>query len=280
MNTDQIKALVTERIIEKLEAGTIPWRKPWAGGVMPTNLASGHTYKGINIFQLSCSDYASPYWLTYAQAKKLGGNVKKGEKSTPVIFWKIVHKADPEDPNGFSTFPILKYYRVFNIEQCENLPADKIPETKQIDFNPIEKCEDTVSSYEVKTTHGGGRACYYPSTDEINMPEPEAFDSEADYYSTRFHEMAHSTGHKSRLARKSISGGVSPFGSTDYGEEELIAEMTACMLAAHCGIENNTIDNSAAYVASWLKKIKRDNNLVIHAAGKAQKAFELITGQK
>ena len=122
--------VVTDRIIALLEKGVVPWQKPWRGGEqMPRNLVSGHEYRGVNVFLLHAMMYQSPFWLTFHQAKELGGHVKKGERACPVVFWKRLEVSAPDEPDGKKTVPFLRYYSVFNVAQCEDIPADKIPGT-------------------------------------------------------------------------------------------------------------------------------------------------------
>ena len=279
MDNNTIYERITDQIISKLEAGTIPWQKPWNGGGMPKNLVSKKTYRGMNVFLLSCSSYSSPFWLTYKQAQDKGGQVRKGEKGTTVIFWKFLEKkeTDETDDKKSKSVPMLKTYTVFNAEQCDGL---KLPESdkKPLDFHPIRECEKIVHGYQgPEIKHEEPRAFYRPSTDMVNMPKAETFRSNEEYYSTLFHELAHSTGHDSRLARDI---GHSQFGSATYSKEELVAEMSSAMLCGIAGIENRTIDNSAAYIQSWLKVLKSDKKLLVSAGGQAQKACDMIAGNQ
>lgn len=274
---------ITARILRQLEEGTVPWRKTWIGGEQghPRNLASGHYYRGINPFLLACTPYESPYWLTFNQAKKLGGCVLKGEKSTPVIFWKWWEKENSKTGEK-EKFPLLRYYNVFNVAQCD-LPSDKLPTdapVPEFDFEPIAACVSVVSHMPSPPAieHGGVAAAYRPSTDTVQIPKPERFERPEEFYSTLFHELTHSTGHESRLNRPGITSLIS-FGSRTYSKEELIAEMGATFLCGHCGIENAVIENSAAYIAGWLRKLRDDNRLVVHAAAAAQKAADYILGR-
>jgi antirestriction protein ArdC len=276
MEKFDINNMVTDKIIESLEKGVVPWHKPWKGG-LPCNFITKSEYQGINLFILAMSPYKSRYWLTYKQAEAKGGSVKKGEKGTPIVFWsptqyKKLNKLtnEVEVQKGM----ILKYFTVFNIEQTQNI---EIPEDTIVDFKPIEACEAVLKSYKTmpELTHGGDRAAYSPGLDRIMMPHKETFHSVEGYYGTLFHEMVHSTGHKSRLNRD--LGGH--FGSADYSFEELVAELGSGMLSAHAGIENKTLDNSAAYIASWIKKLSNDKKMIIKASGKSKKAVAMILGK-
>lgn len=278
--------IITSRIVEKLEQGTAPWRKPWTGGEMPRNLLTGKAYRGINLFLLNMSNYSSPYWLTYNQCREKGGQVKKGEKSSQVVFWKLPEKgAKEEDDAGEEgtgrKATLLRYYCVFNVEQTEGLNIPQL-ETEQREFSPLDACEALIrgmpaNSPEIK--YEQPKAFYVPSMDYVNMPKPESFCSSEEYYAVLFHELTYSTGHSRRLNRKGITGNNS-FGTSDYGKEELIAEMGTAFLCGCTGIDNRTIDNSAAYLAGWLKAIKEDKKIVITAAAAAQKAADYILNKQ
>ncbi|RNC64796.1 MAG: DUF1738 domain-containing protein [Desulfuromonadales bacterium] len=278
--------VINSRIMELLEQGTVPWRKPWnAESNMPKNLISKKDYRGVNVFLLSCMPYSSTYWLTFKQVQDRGGYVRKGEKSTPVVFWKWIDKkdADIQDDEITGTkgkVPLLRYYSVFNLEQVEGIKA---PEPKEVikEFNPIQKADELIADMPLRPEirHGGNRAYYSPSNDYIQLPHQHTFQSPEEYYSTAFHELAHATGHSSRVGRKSILE-PSYFGSHEYSKEELVAEMGAAFLCGHSGIENRTIENSAAYINGWLRKLKEDKTLLIHAAAQAQKASDYILNRK
>ena len=276
--------MVTEKIIAQLKAGVVPWHKPWSASFQaPRNLLTGKSYRGINIFLLSLAGYDSPYWLTFKQALELGGNVKKGEKGTVAVFWKAREIAIEGEEGEEQTrrVPVLRYFTVFNLSQCENIEAlpTEAPRTAP---SPIAACEEIVACYQGRPTsdHGGDRACYSPLKDHISMPEPKTFDSMAHYYATLFHEFAHSTGHQKRLGRPGIVD-FDTFGSHQYSKEELVAEMGAAFLAARAGIDaEGLLDNSAAYIRSWLQKLENDQKMVVQAAAQAQRAADLILGVK
>jgi len=272
----KVHEIITDRIIRLLESGTVPWRRPWIAGI-PKNLVSGKRYRGINVLLLECAGYSSPYWLTYKQTIDKGGNVRKGEAGTPVVFWKQWEVKDTKDADGKAKrIPIMRYYRVFNSEQCENIAA---PEAPQNHFNPIEECEKVVSDMATPPTikHMGTKAYYSHTRDLIKIPRVELFSSPEDYYGVLFHELTHATGHSSRLDRKEVQG-TTAYGTEDYSREELIAEMGAAFLCGHTRIINKTIDNNAIYIASWLKRLQNDKKLVITAASQAQKAADCILG--
>jgi len=285
--------VITDRILALLEQGTVPWRKPWADTGAPKSLASGKAYRGVNTFLLAAqgamTGYASPYWITFKQALERGGHVRKGEKSTPVVFWKILQKggdgenedhADEDAAPGMKRIPMLRLYNVFNVEQCDGVEYPK-PEQVERPFTPIETCEQIVQAMPRPPTieHLQTRAFYRPADDTLNMPRRELFESPEEYYSTLFHELAHATGHESRLARESLKE-MSPFGSPTYAKEELLAEMSAAFLCGRAGIEQRTIENSAAYLQGWIAKLRAEPKLVILAAAGAQKAANFILNER
>jgi antirestriction protein ArdC len=268
--------IITGQILAELEKGLVPWRKPWRT-LPPANLVSKKTYRGINTFLLALAGYGSQYWLTYRQTQALGGNVRRGEHGTKVVFWRFTEyeteTADGETENRTSAF--LRYYTVFNLEQTEGLKALlALPPAR-----PIEPAETIVAAMPNPPAYQQGfLACYSPSSDTVTMPSPTAFHSRAEYYSTMFHELTHATGHAKRLAREGFDRPVE-FGSESYSREELVAEMGSAMLCGVAGIEQNTLANSAAYLKSWIARLKSDSRLVISAASAAQKAADYIRGE-
>lgn len=280
--------VITNNIIEQLEKGTVPWHKPWNGaGNTPKSLATKKPYRGINVFILSMAGYMNPFWLTYRQAKALGGQVKKGEHGKQVVFWKLLRKVVEDEKTGErvkKTIPLLRYYTVFNVEQCDGLDLSKVPDlapVEDFEHNPIEAAESIVSNMPGRPPirHKENSAFYSPAGDYVNMPKPERFKHTAEYYSTLFHELTHSTGHTSRCNRPGVTNPTS-FGSHQYSKEELCAEMGAAFLCGEAGIISDTFDNSAAYIKSWLSALKDDKKLVIHAAAQAQKAADYILDRK
>jgi len=280
-----IYAIVTEKIINLLESGVVPWRRPWTSTGLPRNLVSKKPYRGVNFFLLSASKYVSPFWLTIRQANELGGHVRKGEESTVVVFWKVDDaKQSPEDDNEETDGKtrrrfLLRYYRVFNLEQCE-LPQtvlDKLPKTEAHEHDPIETAERIIADMpnrpEIQYT--GSKAFYSSLTDRITLPPRELFTSAEEFYATALHETVHSSGSEKRLAREGICD-AAPFGSPVYSKEELVAEFGAAYLCAEAGISNEVIHNQASYVAGWLKKLRDDRKLLIHAAAQAQRAADYI----
>ena len=268
--------IIAEQIIKQLESGVAPWHRPWRTET-PRNLVSKRDYRGINVFLLASLGYGSPYWLTFKQANELGGHVRKGEHGSKVVFWKF-DRYESEDADGQAverTSAILRYYTVFNVEQCEGIRA---PESGRV-VNPIAECERIVAGMpNPPRFEQDARAWYRPSTDSVGMPSRAAFDSAEAYYSTLFHELTHSTGHTKRIGREGIEK-LNTFGSESYSKEELVAEMGAAMLAGVAGIERRTLANSAAYLKSWIDVLKADSRMVVFAASQAQKAADYILGK-
>ncbi len=277
--------IITDRIIKQLEAGTAPWHKPWSTPGqrgLPRNLLSGHPYRGINVWILASSGYASPYWLTFRQADELGGHVKKGEKGLPVVFWKFGTREVQDGEDVIERKSVLcRYYTVFNINQCEGLRIQAAEATEPLPhIDPIDNCEQIVAEWLGKPAirYGSDHASYNKMHDLAQMPDRTAFDSAEEFYSTLFHELIHSTGHPLRLNRPTLTD-FERFGDEKYSAEELVAEMGSAFLCGFVGIENKTINNSAAYLRSWLQVLKKDLRLVLIAGGQAQKAADLILNQ-
>lgn len=290
MNTDLYQQ-VTDRIISQLEAGVVPWQSPYFSTVgIPRNFSSGRAYQGINVFLLGSLRFTSPYFLTFIQAKELGGHVRKGERGSLVVKYGTYSKEDEEtaasaeEPAEVRRF--LKGYTVFNASQIEgiefpapqNLPELSITEKTARAREIIENMPNAPAIHDGKAI-----PCYVPATDKVHMPERCFFASQEAYYSTLFHELAHSTGHASRLARKSLleNKGIDATEGTarkTYAEEELVAEMGASFLNAHAGLIEEQVSNSAAYLQSWINALKSKDakGWVIRAASQAQKAANYI----
>jgi len=272
--------IVTARILEQLERGVVPWRRPWRTDA-PCNLISGKPYRGLNVFLLATQGYESRYWLTFNQAAKLGGHIRKGEHSSLVTFWhvgeeKIIRQTDGTERKS-KPF-LLRYYSVFNVCQTEGI-ADKLGLGNAAPRVPsIEQCEAIVSGMpNAPKREQSDRAWYRPASDTVGMPARGLFASSEEYYSTLFHELTHSTGHASRVGREGIEQ-LNTFGSESYSREELVAEMGAAMLCGVTGISPATVENSAAYLQSWISRLRGDSRLLISAASAAQRAADYIQG--
>jgi antirestriction protein ArdC len=272
---------ITQRFIEQLKRGTVPWQKPWLG---VQNIVSRKPYRGINALMLGSSNFQSPYWVSFKQALDLGGHVKKGEKSTPVIYYKFLDKRDEAGnvvcrSNGKPVqIPMVRWSNVFNLDQTEGIEPPQIATTQ----HPIptdRRAADIVANAKLCPIHHTGFAALYsPRDDVIRMPAQSAFPRYEDYYHTLYHEMTHATGHASRLDREGITMPVQ-FGSERYSKEELIAELGASFLSNHAGtLDQVLFENSASYLHSWIRKFEDDPRLIISAASQAQRSSDFIMG--
>jgi len=278
--------IITDKIIKLLEQEIVPWRRPWSAAGLPRNLVSGKTYRGINLFLLSATKYASPYWLTFKQANQLGGSVRKGEHGEMIVFWKVDGLSDSETGDDAEAEAdqkrrrfVLRYFRVWNLEQCD-LPRallDKLPKIETRQHDPIAAAERIVREMPNPPViqYGGSKAFYSPLTDRITLPSPELFMSAEEFHATQFHEVCHASGHPKRLNRGSLTE-AAPFGSASYAAEELIAEMGAAYLCAVAGISPAVVENQAAYISGWLEKLRKDKRLIVVAAAQAQRAADYV----
>lgn len=273
---NKVYQIITDKIIKALEEGTVPWRKPWMG--IKINYVSKKSYRGVNLFLLE----RPGEYLTWNQINKLNGKVKKGSKSEIVVFYKTLKKTvEEENPKTGEieevekNIPLLRYYRVFHIDDVEGIES----KIENVETDPIEEGEKIVDGYKDKITleiKTSDRAFYRPSQDKVVVPKLGQYKNPAEFYSTIFHEFGHSTGHWTRLKRYK-SDNLHIFASESYSKEELIAELTSCMLCSAAGLDTSeTFNNSTAYIAGWLKKLKNDKKLIIQASNEAQKACDLI----
>ncbi len=267
---------VTDRMIAALEAGTRPWQRDWLAAGEPLR-STGQAYRGINFIMLSLAAQAEgfthPTWLTFKQAQELGGNVRKGQRGTPIVFFKKLEVEAGEGEEARS-IPMLRGYTVFNVEQCDGL-AERFP-APAIDDLPAkardERAEAALRATGATIIEQGGQAFYSPAQDHIQLPLFAAFMSTGGYLATLAHELVHWTGAKHRLARE-MSGG---FGSPVYAREELVAEMGAAFICARLGIAGDHFDNHAAYIDNWLQVLRTDKKAVFKAAAAAQSAADYI----
>ena len=279
--------IITDRIVAELEQGVIPWQKPWSGTQGAISHTTGKRYSLLNQMLLGCR---SGEFITFKEAQREGGHIRKGEKASMIVFWKFLDAAKRDDDGNvvhgtdgkpvMESVPFLRYYNVFHIDQCEGIqPRFAEDPTPGEHLSPDDAAEQIVQDYAhhsgVKiTVEHSDRAFYQPSTDSVTVPELAQFTSIAEYYSTLFHELTHSTGHASRLNRLCKEA---HFASEAYSKEELIAELGAAFLVNHAGLEtSSSFRNSAGYIQSWLKALKDDKRLIVSAAGKADKAVAMI----
>lgn len=297
MKKQDVHTKITNDIIELMEKGEVVWRKPWkhAGAVSHSNFKSKSAYRGINAFityaTAVVNEFDSPYWLTFKQAQELGGSIKKGSKSTSIVFYakvwvdangkKVYQAKNVSDAEmvaqGYRKIMTPRYYNIFNLDQIDGIDYE-IPQAEKNDNEILEEAERIINEMQAKPKYNivpSERACYSPVKDEITMPRLEQFESSHGYYSVFFHEMIHATGHESRLNRDTLTASAS-FGSDTYSKEELVAELGSCFLCAEVGILQEEIENSVAYLQSWIKELKKDNKLIWKASQQAQKAVDFI----
>ncbi len=276
-----VYSMITDRIIAALEQGSIPWHKPWIGGNSGCiSYSTGRPYSLLNHILLGGQ---TGEYITFKQATLAGGHVRKGEKSKYVVFWKPYEKVDEETGEITKHF-YLKYYSVFHLDQCEGIsPRWAVSVQSVPDLQPDASADAVIKDYvdrsgmSLRITESD-RAYYQPSTDTVVVPQLSQYKKQEEYYSTLFHELTHSTGHHSRLDRITDTAA---FGSHEYSKEELCAELGAAFLVNHCGLETSaSFNNSAAYLAGWLKALKDDKRLLVSAAGAAEKAVNLILNRK
>ena len=313
MNNKEIAQKVCDRILEVINAGgSLPWVKPWNRKPDMVKVIDGYTeivlqprawnrngveYKGVNTY-LPSGEY-----ITFAQCKKEGGNVKKGSRGWPVVYWNFIEKETKDEATGEAKkekIPVLKYYTVFDVNDCEGIkqkynPTPKTVRVESSHYVPVdgdnqtlhEAAEAIIQSYIDRAGNGfkvnreeiSGRAFYSPSADYVTVPCRSQYQDYNEYYSTLFHELVHSTGHKSRLNRFTGKAANAAFGSTEYSKEELVAEIGSASVLNSIGLESaNSFRNSAAYIKSWSEKIKSDPLCYVSAANKAQAAFDLLLG--
>lgn len=268
---------VTNALIEALQSGLVPWQKPWVG-IGPMNAETNRPYRGINSIVLGITQHRNVRWLTWNGIERLGGKVRKGEKSRPVVLWRFIEKKDKATGDVIERIPWLKYFNVWNVEQCEGLTLKPLEQVIPVNnHDPIAAAEAIIANmpHPPRIEHGYQQAFYMPALDMVGMPNREQFRTAEEYYSTKYHELIHATGHAARLNREDVKGGH--FGSEKYSREELIAEFGAAFLCNHAGIDS-TRQNSAAYIGSWLKALKNDIRMAVWAAGRAQRAADFILG--
>lgn len=281
MKTDMYEA-VTSKVLEMMETHGANWINPFARkgqSLRPYNVASKKAYRGINIMLLGWSQYVSPVWGTYKQWNERGCQVRKGEKSTGIVFWQFVEKVDDEGKK--QTIPFLRCYNVFNAEQVEgDVAAALLAEpTEEGGADVVASAEDFFRRIPAKVKHSKeGRAYYSPALDYVHMPERSVFEDTPTstatecYYSTLAHELTHWTGHKSRLDREIKNS----FGSEDYAREELVAEIGAALLCAHLEISATPRPDHAHYLNGWMRKLADHKREFVSAASAAAKAVEFI----
>lgn len=273
MKTNFIYEKVNNLIIEKLESGKIPWKRTWTESV-PMNYLSKKMYRGINFMILSCTVFASPYFVTFLQCKEKKESIKSGEKGFPIVFWKLINFR-PEDPQDNREIPFIKYSTVFNLQQTTLFDDTKIEADSKMKF----EAEEIINNLPEKLTlKNNFSKCYYtPDEDYISTPTITNFSGSNEYYSTLFHELVHWTGHPKRLNRFEKG----KFDEDNYSFEELVAEIGSAYLCNLSNIKTDEIiTNQAGYIQGWLSKLKNDKKLIFKASAAAQKAVNFILNKE
>lgn len=285
-----IYEMITDRIIEQLSAGVIPWHQPWAGGeALAISYKTRKPYSMLNQLLLG----KPGEWLTWNEIEALGGKVRKGAKSRFCVWTKTYAvKVENETEDGEQEAILeerraLKWYRVFHLDDCEGIASKIEPVEPRQDLEPIAAAEAVIAGYlerepglAFQNDKESGRAYYSPSQDLVVVPMLSQYQEPEEYYSTTFHELTHSTMHEKRCNRKADNK-LAAFGNADYSREELVAEMGSAMLCNRAGIEiEKTFKNSVAYIGSWLKALKNDPKMIAWAAPKAEAAARYILNEK
>lgn len=290
---NKVYQMVTDRIIEQMQNGIIPWHKPWhmAGNAeeMAINYVTRRPYSLVNQWLL----LEPGEYLTFKQVTALGSKVKKGSKSRFVVFFTKVAYTVKNERTGEDeerSYPLLRYYNVFRLADCEGIQSKiEKPEAGAVVELPLcDEADAAISDYvfsqptlSFQNDKPSDRAYYSPADDKVVVPMRSQFDEMAEYYSTAFHELTHSTLTESRCNRKQDGAGASFFGSKAYSREELVAEMGAAMLCSNFGIDcEKAFKNSVAYLQSWVRELKNDAKAIVVAAGKAEKAVRYILGER
>jgi antirestriction protein ArdC len=278
-----IYSTITERILKQMEEGVIPWHKTWRAG-LPKNTVSGKEYRGVNILVLGLADHTSCYWLTYRQALQLGGHVRKGERSTPVIYWKwrtpeeIARRA--AETGNEEIAPCVPFVSaVFNLDQTEGIawPADDIQHRPEDRLTMADQMLDVMPDKPEIVHAVTANPVYSPRLDRVTLPHLSQFESADDYFSTLFHELTHSSGHPRRLNRFAETEGDQ---AEKYSFEELVAEFGAAFLCGFAGIENGkTHAQQASYIEGWARVFRQDSRILVRAASAAQRAADYIRGK-
>ena len=273
---NKVVQMVADKVLAEMEKGVIPWHKPWSDGFScAVSYNTGKPYSLLNQFLLG----QPGEYITFKQCVAAGGTVKKGEKSSFVVYWNIVKKEEADEKTGgkkLKSFPVLRYYNVFRIDQCEGIEGKR--KIERFEHKPVSEMQGVIDAYtnanpELKLVLSeNGDSSYYNSlADEIVVPGIDRFEDINQFYSTVFHEIIHSTGAKHRLNRLTKTS----FGSEEYGREELVAEIGAASLLSSCGVDT-TIEESASYIDNWMRAIRENPDIIVVAAGKAEKAVDFV----
>ncbi len=286
--------VITNELVRVIERGVLPWGKPWTAGASTRPLRhTGEPYQGINNFLLTMrtqlAGYTSPFWMTIRQANALEAKVRKGEKSSVVVYYGQAQSCDSENESDDQTreptasgFRFQKAYRVFNADQIEGLPDSFHPDSARLPSHPphepIPHMQDFFEAIDIVTSFTGREAYYMAAVDKVYMPDISLFEDPRSFYGVWAHELAHATKARHRLNR---SYGDARFGNTAYAREEIVAELTSCFLGQELGFSAHTLEMSAAYLDNWLRVLRSDKNAIFKHAADAQRACDwLIAASK
>jgi antirestriction protein ArdC len=293
--TSNLYEEVTNKIIALIEQGVAPWRRTWSRYGLARNYATKHIYTGINLLLMNNSLHPIPYFMTFKQVKEYDGRIRKGAKAEKVIYFDVFYKdgndtaltkeeASKRRKNGeeIQILKFIKSYNVFGIDDIEGIDFE-IPEVELKPNEKIAGCEaiiENMPNRPVLRQNDANRAFYSPNEDFINMPKIEQFETSEHYYATFFHELVHSSGHASRLARDEVMN-PNTFGSKPYSKEELVAEMGASFLCSSVQIDYDEVfENNVAYLAGWLKVLKEDSKFIFKVSAEAHKASDYILNKE
>lgn len=281
----KVHQILTDKVLAMIDSGVAPWKRPWRAAGRPRNIR-GTNYHGINYFMLSMvaeMNGWSNVWMTFNQIKEKGGTIKEDQKKngTCAYFFKMLERENTVTGDMENSHPIFRFFLVFNLDQVDGIIVKGVNDGNGASHAEMPAPQSIVDGYagRPEIRFGGSSAYYQPVTDKVTMPLLSAFDTPEQYYATMFHELAHSTGHLSRLNRKEVMDPVG-YGSHEYSLEELVAELTSVYLCDECGIANDrTLENSANYLGNWYKALKNDPKMFATAAARAQKAATHILGK-
>lgn len=274
----KVAKIFADKMIKLIEDGQADgkWIAPWDkfASELPVNIVSKNHYNGINIFLLWAAGFASPYWATMKQWNEAGAKIRKGEKPTQIVFYTTFESKTETDKNGDPVLiPSMRYYKVWNANQVEGWEAPETNNKRVLSKDDIHhRCDEIIAATGAEIRHGGNRACYAPSVDCILLPEFNSFKDADAYYQTAFHELAHWTGHSSRMDRTFGKR----FGDHAYALEELLAEMAAGIMCATLGLDTHTRLDHAKYIRGWLNALKDEPSSLMAVASRASKVVDFL----
>lgn len=267
-------SIITDRIIQLLHQGIVPWYKPWGGAGIPRNLMTGIPFKDVNLLHLLALGFSKNLFISFKQLKEVGAEAKEGEKPYPIAYWKWPEESDKT--KGKKLRPLLRYYSVYNVAQCKGIPKGLISKIESVE-SPRLSCEDLVKQMpnQPEILHKALDPYYEPQDDYVNLPSPEFCITAEQYYANLFYQLIHSTGHTKRLNRKDVMEYL-PSKLETYSSEHLIAEIGSCFLQGHAGIREMDPESGVEYIQGWINFLLEDTKAIIYASSQAQKAVDYI----